>query len=153
MTSEVEAIARVAHSVNKAYCESIGDHTQPQWKEAPEWQKESAIEGVKFHLEGTHTPEESHESWMKQKREDGWVWGLVKDPSKKEHPCMVPYEDLPQKQKTKDFLFTAVVESMAPSLAETKEISFDTYMAEHEAEYEEMLAIKHSFMDDEEDEL
>ena len=45
-----ELIAKVAHTVNKAYCETLGDYSQPSWDEAPEWQKASALQGVEFHL-------------------------------------------------------------------------------------------------------
>ena len=31
----VQDIARVAHELNKAYCESMGDHSQPDWDNAP----------------------------------------------------------------------------------------------------------------------
>ena len=34
-----EDIARVAHQVNKAYCEALGDTSQPDWENAPDWQK------------------------------------------------------------------------------------------------------------------
>ena len=107
-----ETIAAVCHNVNRAYCQSIGDDTQPTWEDAPEWQKDSAISGVEYHLTNDVTPEQSHESWMEHKRMDGWVWGDVKDPEKKTHPCMVPYDQLPQEQKTKDYLFKAVVDTM-----------------------------------------
>lgn len=106
-----EQIAKVCHNVNRAYCRSIGDYSQPTWKEAPDWQKESAINGVDFHMSNDVSPEQSHENWMKVKLEDGWVYGDVKDPDKKEHPCMVPYEELPVEQRTKDYLFKAVVDS------------------------------------------
>jgi len=46
---------------------------------------------------------------MKQKRDDGWVYGEVKDPERKTHPCMVPYDDLPIEQRAKDTLFGATV--------------------------------------------
>ena len=39
-------IAKVAHEINLAYCESIGDNSQPTWELAPDWQKSSAINGV-----------------------------------------------------------------------------------------------------------
>lgn len=29
-------VAQIAHEINKAYCESIGDTSQPSWEEAPE---------------------------------------------------------------------------------------------------------------------
>lgn len=109
----VEDIARVAHEVNAAYCRSIGDTSQPSWDEAPEWQRASAGAGVQFHLDNPDAgPTGSHESWLKEKTEAGWKYGPVKDPEKKEHPCFVPYAELPREQQAKDFLFTAVVHAL-----------------------------------------
>lgn len=107
----LELIAKIAHNVNRGYCLSIGDNSQPTWEEAPQWQKDSAIMGVKFHLEAERSPSDSHNSWMKQKEEEGWKYGPVKDAEKKEHPCFVPYSELPKEQQTKDYLFKAVVDS------------------------------------------
>lgn len=112
----VEQVARLAHETNRAYCQSIGDNSQPAWHEAPEWQKSSAINGVNFHLDhlrnGTQAPPSaSHDAWLKQKQEEGWSFGPVKDPEKKEHPCFVPYGDLPLEQRMKDYLFSAVVKA------------------------------------------
>ena len=106
-------IARVCHEVNKAYCESIGDTSQLSWGDAPDWQKESAIKGVLFHLANPGAkPEDSHNSWLKEKEATGWGYGEVKDAEKKTHPCFVPYNQLPQAQQTKDALFIAVVHSV-----------------------------------------
>lgn len=108
------AIARVAHEVNKAYCESIGDMTQPLWEDAPDWQRESAIAGVKLHLTNPNLGvSASHDAWLAHKRADGWTYGPIKDPVKKEHPCFVPYADLPHEQKVKDFIFRGVVHAIA----------------------------------------
>jgi hypothetical protein len=111
MDMKTEAIARLCHEVNRAYCLSIGDDSQPRWENAPEWQKKSAIIGVEFHLNNETTPEQSHESWLKDKIADGWVYGEVKDPEKKTHPCMVPYDQLPVEQRTKDYLFKSIVDA------------------------------------------
>jgi RyR domain len=109
---EIEKIARICHNVNKAYCESIGDRSQPTWEDAPEWQKDSAVSGVKLHLSGDDVkPHEAHANWLAQKVMDGWVYGEVKDSIKKTHPCMVPYHELSVEQRTKDYLFKAVVDS------------------------------------------
>ena len=109
----IEQIAQVAHEMNKAFCESIGDHTQQEWVEAPDWQKESAIAGVKMHLDNPGaTPGDSHASWLKQKEEDGWKYGPVKNSETKEHPCFVPYEELPVEQRSKDYIFRQVVHSL-----------------------------------------
>jgi hypothetical protein len=108
-----EQIARVAHEVNRAYCESIGDNTQVSWDNAPAWQKDSALIGVEMHLANPDaTPEKSHESWLAHKAADGWKYGPVKDVEKKEHPCFIPFAELPTNQKTKDFLFRSVVHSL-----------------------------------------
>lgn len=110
--ARLEKIARTAHEVNRAYCNAIGDNSQLPWDESPEWQRKSAINGVAFHLDNCDvTPEQSHENWMREKAADGWVYGEVKDPAKKEHPCMVPYSELPLSQRIKDVLFKAVVDS------------------------------------------
>ena len=115
MKLTIEEIACVCHSVNKAYCYSIGDMSQVEWELAPDWQRDSAINGVKAHLDSglTMQPEDSHISWMKQKESEGWVYGPTKDPVKKEHPCMLKYDDLPQSQRVKDFLFREIVHCLA----------------------------------------
>ena len=113
----IERIARVAHESNRAYCRSIGDMSQPTWDEAPEWQKTSAMAGVSLHLyKPETTAAESHAAWMEQKVAEGWKHGPVKDVEKKEHPCMVPYENLPVTQRVKDYLFAGVVRAMAKGI-------------------------------------
>lgn len=113
MSLDRENVARVCHEVNKAYCEALGDSSQPDWANAPDWQKNSARLGVELHLSGEHGPEASHESWMRQKLSEGWKYGEVKDPEKKEHPCIVAFSELPREQQAKDYIFRAVVHAMS----------------------------------------
>ena len=109
----VEQIAEVAHETNRAYCHTIGDDSQIPWDGAPQWQKESSIKGVKFQIENPDAGQSAqHEAWLKDKEADGWKYGEVKDPEKKEHPCCVPYEELPESQKVKDALFVGVVRAL-----------------------------------------
>lgn len=111
---DIEQIARVCHEVNRAYCASIGDHSQPIWEDAPEWQQKSAVAGVSFTINNPGaSPSASHESWLAEKVLDGWRYGAVKNPDTKEHPCFVPYDELPVEQRSKDYLFQAVVRSLA----------------------------------------
>jgi hypothetical protein len=112
----IEACARAAHEANLAYCYAIGDTSQLPWEVAPGWQKDSARKGVRVALAGA-TPEQSHESWLAEKRATGWVYGPVKDVEKKEHPCMVPYAELPEAQRRKDALYLSVVRATAEALA------------------------------------
>ena len=70
---KIEDIAKITHEINKAYCESIGDTSQTEWENAPEWQKLSAVNGVQFHLSNPDAnPELSHDNWLNEKIKDGW---------------------------------------------------------------------------------
>ncbi len=107
------AIAIICHEANRAYCATLGDDSQPEWKDAPDWQKESAKASVRMHAEDSRaTPRDSHTAWFDQKTKDGWVYGPVKAPKRKEHPCMVPFDQLPPEQQAKDYLFHAIVHSL-----------------------------------------
>lgn len=111
----VEQIAEVCHEVNKAYCEGLGDFSQVDWIVAPEWQKQSAIDGVNFHLENPEaSPSALHENWLEAKTKDDWTYGAVKDAVKKEHPCYVAFDSLPKDQQAKDFIFRQLVRSLEP---------------------------------------
>ena len=115
MKLDPQDIARVCHEVNRAYCQALGDNSQPPWESAPEWQRSSAINGVRMHLaDPSLSPEASHEGWMREKVEAGWVYGPVKDPEKKQHPCIVEFEQLPREQRAKDYIFRAVVHALQP---------------------------------------
>lgn len=130
-------IASLCHGINLAYCRSLGDDSQPTWDNAPEWQRKSAIAGVEMHLANpSATPEQSHESWYKQKEAEGWKYGLVKDAEKKEHPCFLPYEELPSEQKAKDYLFKAVVELTRdlPDPSDVQELSAEIVKLQQQLE-------------------
>lgn len=103
----IERAARATHEVNRAFCRALGDDSQVPWDQAPEWQQASARDGVLGVIAG-NGPEESHERWLELKRKEGWKYGPVKDPEKKEHPCFVAYDELPSAQKAKDVLFVTV---------------------------------------------
>lgn len=106
-------IAIICHEANRVYCQSIGDESQVPWEEAPKWQQDSAVLGVEFIIGNPNAPPSaSHESWLEQKRIDGWKHGPLKDAEKKEHPCFVPYDELPIEQQRKDYLFGAIVRAL-----------------------------------------
>lgn len=105
-------IAKICHNINKEFCNYIGDTTQLMWEDAPDWQKNSALLGVEYHLENHNSkPEDSHNSWLKQKEIEGWKYGVVKNVETKEHPCYVPFDQLPKEQQFKDVLFSTIVKS------------------------------------------
>jgi hypothetical protein len=112
----VENSAQVCHEANRTFCQTLNDYSQLSWHDAPEWQRESAINGVKFHLASLEIgnepdPSASHKSWLAEKERDGWKYGPVKDATLKEHPCFVSYEELPIDQQAKDYIFGSIVKA------------------------------------------
>lgn len=43
-----------------------------------------------------------HEVWSKTRIEQGWTYGEKRDDALKQHPCLVPYEELPEEEKVYD---------------------------------------------------
>jgi hypothetical protein len=44
----------------------------------------------------------AHDLWAQQRMANGWRLGPRRDDAKKEHPCLVPYEELPESEKQYD---------------------------------------------------
>jgi hypothetical protein len=108
-----EQIAKVCHQANKAWCEANGDGSQQNWDYAEQWQQESALKGVQFARENpTAGHDAQHNAWMADKIDNGWVCGELKDADKKTHPCIVPFENLPEFQQKKDALFSNIVKTL-----------------------------------------
>lgn len=106
----LENAAILAHEANRYYCQAMGDMTQRPWLDADDHQQKSCLDGVENLIQNpSTTPAQSHANWTKTKLADGWVYGPKKDPEKKTHPCLVPYENLPAAQQIKDAIFGAVV--------------------------------------------
>src|SRR5436309_3174928 len=44
----------------------------------------------------------THEHWALGRLATGWTWGERRDDARKEHPCLVPYPELPDSEKALD---------------------------------------------------
>lgn len=44
----------------------------------------------------------THENWVLARMNEGWQYGPHRDDLRKIHPCMVPYEKLPESEKEYD---------------------------------------------------
>lgn len=43
-----------------------------------------------------------HEVWAKNRVAEGWTYGPQRDDVNKKHPCIVPYDELPESEKEYD---------------------------------------------------
>ena len=46
--------------------------------------------------------ENAHEHWTRRRIAKGWSWGPQRDDAAKRHPCLVPYDQLPDSDKQYD---------------------------------------------------
>lgn len=46
--------------------------------------------------------ENAHDLWAAQRLADGWTYGPQRDDNAKKHPCLIPYAELPESEKTYD---------------------------------------------------
>lgn len=108
-------VAQLAHENNRVYCSIIGDPIPVPWALLTSGEQNNLVEAVKAaHTDfrngvvALDTALNSHNRWMTSKLKDGWKYGPVKDDTKKEHPCLLPLEELPVLQQIKDLFFLAI---------------------------------------------
>ncbi len=46
--------------------------------------------------------ENVHEVWSQNRIKDGWKYGEVRNDARKETPCLIPYNELPESEKEYD---------------------------------------------------
>ena len=44
----------------------------------------------------------THEVWAQERIAQGWRYGPARRDDTREHPCLIPYEDLPESEKVYD---------------------------------------------------
>jgi len=108
-------IAKVCYEVNRAYCEAMGDESNLPWDECVDedglgWQVDSYLKGVNFFLDSPEAgPEAQHQNWMQDRLDNGWIYGPTHNLELKQHPCMVPFDKLSEREQAKDRIFQMVI--------------------------------------------
>jgi dTMP kinase len=96
------------HEANKEIQQQTGEFIP----ELNEHLTKSILDGVYYVLDNPNcTPEQQHNNWCYFKRQDGWKYGPNKDFERKEHPCLVPYNELPEIQQRKDSVFRQTLDN------------------------------------------
>ena len=53
-------------------------------------------------LLGEYLARNNHDVWARQRMNEGWRFGALRDAEQKTHPDLIPYEDLPESEKEYD---------------------------------------------------
>lgn len=107
-----EEIARVIHAANAELQRIQGDPVPSlPWDSETGELRQGVIANVAW-CRGGCTTASIHDRWLADKRAHGWTYGPDKDPERKTHPCMVPYDQLPDYQRDKNRLFIALVRAL-----------------------------------------
>ena len=108
-----EFIAQVRHAVWVGFQIGVGQDYNIEMNED---QRESLYDGIDYADNNSNrTPENNHENWMKEKIKQGWVYGPIKSFEKKEHPDLVPFNELPEIEQRKDIM-DCIAHNMAVKL-------------------------------------
>jgi hypothetical protein len=112
---EAERIARVAWEANRQLQIADGeDWPDEPWDAAPSERKQLCIATVSLVLEGGVTePGMTHQFWRVGMEADGWVGGAEKDLGRKQHPSLVPWEELTPRAQLGQRLLVNIAREMA----------------------------------------
>jgi hypothetical protein len=50
-----------------------------------------------------------HETWVRMRLDEGWTLGPRRDDDRREHPCLMPYAELPDTEKEIDRQMTLAI--------------------------------------------
>lgn len=111
--AEAQRIAQVTHEAVRAWQSANGQRAAPAWAHAPDWMKTATLEAVYWNTgDKPPTAAARHRQWVDEKKQAGWKLGPRKDGRRKTHPLMVPYSKLPEVERRKDALVSAVITSL-----------------------------------------
>lgn len=106
MKMKVEDIAKICHDANASLRKVLGEEPSKCWDDLTEEQQNGVAAGVKYFFglwqrgvrQGPVVAELMHSNWICSMVEQGVT----------DHPNMVPYSDLTDEQRVKDFLFAGI---------------------------------------------
>lgn len=75
-------------------------HRQPHWDDATDEMRQQVLDLVRSYRRGT-TPEQAHERWRSLMADRGWRYGPAWSDTGRTHPNLVPYGQLPERQRIK----------------------------------------------------
>ena len=107
-------LAELAHEVQRVVGTMFRRPLEPKWSEAPLWKRANTINSVARILAHPEaTPADDHNLWLAYRLVEGWRHGSEENHEMREHPDMVPWDQLGPEQKLRDTLFLEAVRTTA----------------------------------------
>ncbi len=109
-------IAEMCHEANRLYSRAQQCVTSVKWQKLDGATHNGYAEAVDHVRRNPEiTPEELHDRWCEVKTAEGWTPGGKMDRVAKVHPCLKAYDELNERERLKDVLFLAIVNTcLAP---------------------------------------
>ncbi len=108
----INFICKLCHDANNELMVANGETPCGDWDTLDDHLKQMTRDSVSVIIDNPSiTAEDIHNTWMDNKRRDGWVYGATKDANKKTHPLMIPFADMNAIDKSKDQSFIDIVNS------------------------------------------
>ncbi len=104
------SLARICYDAIRAYGKTIG---QPylRWPDASSHVRESFSGAVAYLLEAPSADlADLHGHWLAARIQDGWQYGPQRDEVLRLHPGMVPWSDVPERERLKFELLFRIVD-------------------------------------------
>lgn len=101
-------IAQLLHKLMVYQALYVEDRPMRLWEDLDPKDQAMYMDAVAWIQMESVTPDMIHDFWIKRMEAQGWIYGVIKDPVHKTHPCMCPYEQLTEYEKAKDVQFLAL---------------------------------------------
>jgi hypothetical protein len=116
-------LTQIVYEVNRTIRMCNGQAPIPAFEDAGQAKADSLLKAIidvwsNCHYSCDIDGEKQHNNWVYAKLKEGWTYGPVEDFNKKQHPNLVPFEQLPWSEKIKDALFLSVVMLARPTADE-----------------------------------
>lgn len=118
-TLSLDDICRVIDSANRELSRSLNENVSLPFDTWSDQARANMKESVRQVITGElRTPKDCHDKWLKDRVNEGWSFGEVKNFTLKTSPCIVDYQELPEEQKVKDDMFFTTAMNLGSLLRE-----------------------------------
>jgi len=104
------SLSRICYDAIRAYAKTVGE-TYLRWADARPHVRESFSGAVAYLLEVPKADlADLHGHWLAARIQDGWQYGPKRDEARRLHPGMVPWADVPVRERLKFELMLRIVD-------------------------------------------